>query len=137
MKISFKKGAGEFMGFAICIPIVIGLFISTYGVVIFGLSMQTLDDVSSRAARAAVVGTSYDDAQKKAEKAASEYLSGSSNGSVSNVKVKVEPAEAKVQEWKRGNYIKVTVSEYIQTLTPFTSGTRQQTTIIMIERNST
>lgn len=132
----FRKGAGEMVSFSVCILIVLALFLTTLSMIIYGVTMGSLDDMATRATRAAIVEKSYKDAEKKAEKYCEAYMKSGISGSMSSLKVTAKPASAKDKEWKKGNFLNLEVSVHINTISPFVSGEKKVSTIMMIEHNN-
>ena len=76
---------------------------------------------------------------KQATNSASEILKNDAKYNVKieqvvyNTKNKTYTTKSNI-EWLKGNYIKVTVTEYVDTISPFISGNKSRTIIMMIER---
>lgn len=132
-KIKWKKGAGELIGYTVSMVFLCYLLIIIIGFMILNTNYSALENVSSVIARDAVVCTSLEEARTLAQREAETYLE--PYDSITHVKAEVEYAAGSNNEWLKGNFITVTISGYIRTCEPFTSGNRYSATTVMIENN--
>lgn len=129
-KIDWRKGNGEFIGFAIIAIVISSLIIMIAAFIQFSHSMTELTRSANAISRSASVCTSLDDAKLQAQNVAENALK---NEKISNIQTDVEFAEG-TTSWESNGYIIVTVKADIKTIEPyFTSGTREKKVLVAIE----
>lgn len=126
-KIHWKKGMGEMLGFAIVAPIL--LFVILYIVSVFQIASaeQQLIFASYKAGRSAVISFCKDDALQAMDKTLSEIYPDDASISFD---ISIDESS-----WYKGNVTLITVSQDLNTILPFGSGTRTRTIGMMIEHS--
>lgn len=132
-KIKWKTGAGELIGYTVSMVFLCYLLIIIIGFMILNTNYSALENVSSVIARDVVVCTSLEDARMLAQSEAERYLQ--QYDSISEVKAEVDYTAGSDNDWLKGNFVTVTISGYIRTCEPFTSGKRYSVATVMIENN--
>ena len=133
MRINFKKGAGEIIGFAISAVILTSFLLIMVGIFSMDQSIKTMDEVAQNVARDIVVCESIDMAEKLCDKNVHEYLKNEHN--LTNITTKVEYTKGFPKLWTRGNFITITITADIKTASQVTNIKNAKTTVIsMIER---
>jgi len=134
-----NKASAELLSLTLVLPFLTLAFSFVLAMYQYSTTIQELDFATYRACRSAVVCENYNDAMKQATNSASEILKNDAKYNVKieqvvyNTKNKTYTTKSNI-EWLKGNYIKVTVTEYVDTISPFISGNKSRTIIMMIER---
>ncbi len=127
----WKKGGGEILSFVIVVPCILFMVCAIIASAQIGYINQTLNFCAYNAGRAAVISDSKRAAENRVN-ATYETQFGMQNAR----KYGYIPFELEVldgDDWEKGAFVKCTVRYYIKTLTPFTSGVREQSIVMMIE----
>ena len=146
-RIGLKKGAGETVSFMM---VTILALIQAAGI------KQRLEYTAYTACRAAVTCKNYDDAVKTAERVAKEdlhraqsigkikYVSGSEKVDLLFADEEVRAStgrpsasSADTEKWKKGQYVRCTVTVKLKTLIAFMDGERTVSIVMMIENPAT
>lgn len=149
-KTYWQRGSGDIVGFLCTLPCIIFMLVLLISIIQIGSIKERLEYTAYLACRKAVVasdtngnGSCMDEAKKIAKKTAIADLKKSKlkykDGSV---KVKLELVENKNAgssnnsklKWEKGNYVQCTVSVKIKAVTPFLSGRRSASIVMMIEK---
>lgn len=149
-KIYWQRGSGDIVGFLCTLPCIIFMLVLLISIIQIGSIKERLEYTAYLACRKAVVasdtngnGSCMDEAKKIAKKTAIADLKKSKlkykDGSV---KIKLELVENKNAgssnnsklKWEKGNYVQCTVSVKIKAVTPFLSGRRSASIVMMIEK---
>jgi Flp pilus assembly protein TadG len=136
-KLDMKKGSGEFMGFAICLPLLMMMFCGLVMVTQLGLAKQSLEYAAYSAARTAVVQDSLPQAQNAADLMAQD-LSVASFG-IRSITTTLEVVSGRADyagtvRWEKGSLLKTIVTADINTIAPFRDSTLSAEITMMIER---
>lgn len=146
MRINWKKGGAEVVGFLCIVPIVIFMFAILITTIQLGKLKERLEYTAYRACRQAVVckdinknGDCLDDAEIIAKNIAMLELERSPDvfnfGSVSTelALLSAEDEDEDDIKWEKGRYVRCTVSVDATTPVAFMSGTKYASIIMMIE----
>lgn len=128
----WKKGSGEFLGFAIVTPMILLLLMFVVTSAQIGTINQNLTYLAYNCGRAAVVS----ETQEVGIARANEVYEYKYNIAEVTSNHNYVPCEIEVIDgngWQKGSMIKCTVRLYVDTLMPFTSGIREQSITMMIE----
>lgn len=129
-KINWKRGNGEFIGFAIIAVIISVLIIMIAAFIQLSLSTSAISKSLTAVSRAASVCTTLEDAKLQAQRVAENTLI---SNNINNVTTDVEFVGG-TNKWESGGYIVVTIKAHVNTIEPyFTSGTREKKVLITIE----
>ena len=159
LKSYLEKGSGEVIGFLCILPIIIFMLVILVSVVQLGSIKERLEYTAYVACRKAIVVSDenknndyLDDALEAAQKAAEADLVPSGEKFVpGSVKVDLElvqkkdtanktkkkgskDSKAEKLTWEKGNYVQCTVSVEVKSLTPFLSGKKSASIVMMIEK---
>lgn len=135
-KTDWRKGEGEFLGGVISIIFLCYLLFIILGLFNFYNTSISMDNALTEISRDIVVCTSLDEARDTAREEAEDYLEKIGNIRKESISAEVDFAAGSIdEEWRKGNFIDITISAYINTSEPFTSQTKTATTTVMIERN--
>lgn len=134
-KINWKEGAGEFIGFTVSV-----VFLMSFLLLIFGMFMQyramgDLDSAVMTISHDIVSCESLEEAQDMAEEEMTWLLGDTKYMPASRMQIRVGYASGSDQEWRKGNFITVSLSAYMNSYDPITKGTREVSAMAMIERN--
>ena len=134
------RGSSEILGFMSTLPILTFLIVAVISIYQNGLVMENLEYTAYCACRAAVVCEDKKTAEYKAELAANESMRYTNamytmpKGASKMTKLEIITADDKESNWKKGNYIRCTVTVHVDTMTPFVSGEKTSAIVMMIER---
>lgn len=134
-RINWKKGGGEYIGYSISMVLLSYLFILIISFMILNSAMGTIENASALISRDIVTCSSLDEAREKAQKEAEQYLSQCGNIQSDSIRADVGYAAGSDTEWEKGNFLEVTITGYVQTCEPFTSGNKVSSATIMIENS--
>lgn len=134
-KINWRKGAGEFIAYAVTISLLCYLLIIIIGFVILSNATGNIENAVTEISRNVIVCDSLTDAQTMAQEQAVQYLGQFSNIDTNSIVAEVGYAAGADAEWKKGGFVEVTISAYVNTCEPFTSGTKSSSTLMMIENS--
>ena len=98
-------------------------------------NIQEADQALSYISREIAICESLSDANEKAEEILNAYFHGSDTMPKDEIKISVDYTPGSDQEWKKGNYITIVLSIKIQNTDPFSSGIRETSNMVMIERD--
>lgn len=134
-----SKGSAELLSLTLILPFLTLAFSFVLAMYQYSTALQELDFTTYRACRKAVVCENVQDAKKEAIKGAEEIFG---EGTAYSVKIEQVIYDTDKQtytvqsdiDWKKGNYIRLTVTEYVDTISPFISGNKSRSIIMMIER---
>lgn len=142
-----RKGGSEVIGFLVTMPFLIFMLVMIICTVQLGSIKERLEYTAYLACRQAVVATDEnkngrikDDAKRIAKKVADTELLTSGETFIPNsIKVQLNyvtnTGEAiSDKKWEKGNYVQCTVSVEVKTPTPFLSGRKSASIIMMIEK---
>ena len=129
----WKKGEGEFVGFAIGLVTMMSVFFIMVGCLMLHRNVQAMEDATQIICRDLVVCESKKEAQKLATEEAKKYFK--SYKSISHAVATVTYSANSEAAWKKGNFIVLTIGADIKTIDPFTSGRRSTSVEMMIERD--
>lgn len=136
-EINWKKGSGEIVGFTMILPVITFIFCAMVAVAQVGLIRQKLEYTAYTAGRAAVVSDTKSRAKERAAKIAKESLKGTGGGLKDNsIKTSVVILDSN-KKWEKGKFVRIKVEAYVRAVMPFTSGKRESTIVMMIERPAT
>lgn len=127
----WKKAGGEMLSFAIIIPCILMMVFAIISATQIGYINQTLNYCAYNAGRAAVICDS--------EAVARQYVLQTYQtqfGMQNMMRYGYSPFELEIlngDDWEKGAFIKCTVRYYVRSATPFTSGVREQSIVMMIE----
>lgn len=133
--INWRRGGGEFVGYSISMVFLSYLFILIISFMILNSAMGTIENASALISRDIVSCSSLEDAQERAQKDAEAYLKQCGNIKSDSIKAEVGYAAGSDTDWQKGNFLEVTISGYVKTCEPFTSGVKISTATIMIENS--
>lgn len=128
----WRKGSGEFLGFAIITPLILMLLMFVVSSAQIGTINQDLSYLAYNCCRAAVVSETQDVGVARA-KEVFEYKYDIDEITAQHNYVPCEIEIIDGNGWQKGTMIKCTVRLYVDTLMPFTSGIREQSITMMIE----
>lgn len=129
-KINWKKGNGEFVGFAVISVIISVLIITIAAFIQLSLSVSSISKSATAVSRAASVCTSIEDARDQAQRVAENTLT---SDNISQITTNIDFVGG-TNKWESGGYIVVTVRAHVKTIEPyFTSGFREKKILITIE----
>ena len=157
----WQQGGGEIIGFLCTLPVIIFILVLFVSIVQIGSVKERLEYTAYLACRQAVVatdtndnGSSMDEAKKIAKKTAEKDLK-KSKLKYKNLEVTLNLVDKKSSssefdtvvgtsdlsssnksdlKWEKGNYCQCIVSVDIEAVTPFLSGTRSASIVMMIEK---
>lgn len=153
----WEKGSGDIVGFLCTLPCIIIMLVLIVSIIQIGSIKERLEYTAYLACRQAVVapdrnnnGSCADDAKKIATQTAMDDLEKSQLKFVpGSIKVKLELVENEDDhskssvskksniKWEKGSYARCTVSVKIKSVTPFLSGIRSASIVMMIEKPAT
>ena len=151
-KIFFEKGSGDIVGFLAMLPVTIFMLVILISMVQLGSIKERLEYTAYLACRKAVVaydtdqdGKYIDDAKKIALQTARDdlaksklkYVPGSVKVDLKLVSADANSSNSSTAKWEKGNYIQCTVSVKVKSVTPFLSGRKSATIVMMIEKPAT
>lgn len=125
-----RKGNGEFLAAAFMSIFITSIMIIIVAVMQMNFSMNNMSKAITSASRAASVCASKKDAQTLSLEVAQASIE---NWNLSNINVSIEYADESKKAWTTGNQVIVTVTAYVNTMSPFLSGERSVSHIITIE----
>ena len=133
-KLASEKGAGEYISFAVIMTVIATLIIFSAAFAQLSRSLDQINNALSAVSRTVAVASDYDSAAEYAQKIAETALV--QTNSISNVKATVTYLDTSTEEgtWKSGTQLLVTLSAKIKTWSPFTSGKRERSTIVCVEK---
>ena len=139
-KIDFRKGSGEIIGFCAVIPALFALIIVLIAAIQLGITKQRMEYTAYSSCRAAAISASQNVAQTQAQGVAEEYLNSYNTVQPGSVIANIEVIDTD-HTWKKGHFVKCTVSADVETIMPImfgnVNGTKQTSIIMMIENPST
>ena len=128
-----KSGAGEFIGFSFSALILTSILIIIIGAVTLQDALQYMNAVNRQLARDIIVCEDLEDAQKTAQSNAEAYMK--NKPSIRSVKTEVcYVPGTEEEEWKKGNFVNITLTCRITSISPFTTGVYDSMVMMMIER---
>lgn len=136
-KVDFRKGSGEILGFCAIIPALFALVLVLIAAIQLGITRQRMEYTAYSACRAAVVSSSKSVAETHASGIANDYLSSYGAIDPGSILVNLEVIDTN-PEWKKGHFVKCTLSADVQTIMPAMFGSingRKETTVIMMIEN--
>ena len=142
----FEKGSGDIVGFLAMLPVTIFMLVILISMVQLGSIKERLEYTAYLACRKAVVASKYiDDAKKIALQTARDdlaksklkYVPGSVKVDLKLVSADANSSNSSTAKWEKGNYIQCTVSVKVKSVTPFLSGRKSATIVMMIEKPAT
>ena len=155
----WKKGSGDIVGFLCTLPCIITMLVLLISIIQIGSIKERLEYTAYLACRQAVVasdrnnnGSCMDDAKKIAAQTAMDDLEKSNLKFIpGSIKVTLELVDEDTTsksarknsskksdlKWEKGNYVQCTVSVKIKAVTPFLSGMRSASIVMMIEKPAT
>jgi len=137
-KINWKKGSGELIGFAICLPMIMFIILGLVMILQLGLAKQSLEYATYSAARAAVVQNDMASAENAAQGNAEAALNSGTMG-IEDIGVEIELIAGRTIEgtgnigWQKGALIRCTVSIDIDTIGPFRNSRMTSNIVMMVE----
>lgn len=130
-KINFKKGAAEFISFAVTAPFICIIVIMMCAYISMSSAVHSIRNATEVAGRSAALCSNYNDACIQSQRVAENAIT---SKKIENIEVTIEYANEADQAWHKGNYIIVNVSANIDTIMPYvTNGKRTVSTIVCIE----
>lgn len=136
-RIDWKRGSGEIVGFAMILPAITFVFCAIVAVAQVGLIKQKLEYTAYTAGRACVVSETRERAEKRAGSITKESLRKTGGGlRDDSIRCKLKILDEK-KKWEKGKFVQVTVSAYVKSIMPFTSGRRSARIVMMVERPAT
>ncbi len=130
-KIDWRKG-GSFLEFAVISVLLLSLLLVIIGLFIKRFTVERCDMYADAIARDLVTCTSLDEAKDKAN----DELSYFEIPYVENMSVTVDYALGSRQEWKKGNYIVVSFTGEISSVSTLTKTTYNADVMKMIENSN-
>jgi len=137
-KPDWKKGGGELIGFAICLPMMMLVICGIIMILQLGLAKQSLEYAVYTAARAAVVQEDMGAARSAATAMADSALRSGTIG-VENVTIELELVAGRTDvgtddvAWQKGALIKCIVYVDVKTIAPFANRRMGSEIIMMVE----
>lgn len=111
-KINWKKGNGEFVGFAVISVIISVLIITIAAFIQLSLSVSSISKSATAVSRAASVCTTIEDARDQAQRVAENTLT---SDNISQVTTNIDFVGG-TDKWESGGYIVVTVRAHVKLL---------------------
>ena len=134
-KVDWKKGSGEFIGFTISC-VFLSLFLALIiGVTILNNTGEVMENAVSEIGREIVVCESLEEARSQAQSMAEQVLGPYDSIRAETIEADVDYAPGSDTEWKKGNFIKVFLSAELVSSSPATSGVKEVSAMLMIEKN--
>lgn len=155
----WKKGSGDIVGFLCTLPCIITMLVLLISIIQIGSIKERLEYTAYLACRQAVVapdrnnnGSCMDDAKKIAvqtamddlEKSNLKFVPGSIkvtltlvDGDTTSKSARKNISKKGELKWEKGNYVECTVAVKIKAITPFLSGTRSASIVMMVEKPAT
>ena len=128
-----KKGIGEFVGFSFSALIITSILIIIIGAVTLHNAQQYMNAVARQLARDIIVCEDLEDAQKTAQRNAEAYVK--YKPAIRSVRTEVSYIPGtEEEEWKKGNFVTITLTCRISSISPFTTGVYDDMVTMMIER---
>lgn len=134
-RISFCKGSATFLEFimtsvflTVLLLIIVSAFMKYY-------TIQDFDLYVSKIARDVVTCSSMEEAEELAWQEANELFQDLSFFDRSSMTVSVMYVPGSGEEWKKGNFINVTVTGYINAMGSLTGSYHESNIMMMIEHN--
>ena len=138
--IRWKRGGGELIGFAICLPMIMLVISGIILILQLGLAKQKLEYAAYSAARAAVVQENMGRAQLAASEAAMSALETGTIGiNRGGVTVALELVAGRTHHatgdvgWQKGALLKVIVTADVNTIAPFLDRRMGTEIVMMVE----
>ena len=127
----WKRGAGELIGYAISMIILLYIFVMVISLTVVDLGYKKMDSALQLIGREIVILDDYDNARIYAEEKAEELLKDTDTlrGVTTNITY-VSPAET---TWDKGVYITLEIKCYVDAPNRLFSGTRSSYITLMIE----
>lgn len=132
----FKRGNGELLGFAVCLPAFTFLLVLIVTIAQIALAKEHLEYCAYTAARSAVVAENFDDALDNANAIVEEMREqgGYSSASVQIIINGAEVSSGDSVAWNKGVFITVKVTFHVDTFIDSLSGDRSASIVMMVER---
>ena len=131
VKNKLESGVGEFMAFQMCVILLMFIYLIILATAGYDNSLTVLEESSQKIARDIVTCQSFQEAQETAQ----EDLNKIEMPTIGDKRVIVEYSPGSEQEWKKGNYINVTVVGRIRNNIIRITEEKEAMTLMMIERN--
>lgn len=136
LKKKIRKGSGGMLEYVVSVIALCYMIILICGIMALQIARNDIEDAAGIISRDIVVCTSLEEAQETAQQEAQALLLDSYFVDVESVEASVYYAPGSAQEWAKGNYVYVSISAYVTSTEPVTSGTKYATSLAMIERGS-
>lgn len=127
-----KKAGGELLGFCLIAPLIIVFIWTIVGAAQISDANQKLNYCAYNTCRSAVVCDGFETAQNKAQETY-ELQFGVDNYTTFSYDPCTIELIGTDDTWEKGRYIRCTVRYYVTTLTPFISGIRESSIVMMVE----
>lgn len=134
IKINFKRGSGSSLGFLFSAIVFIFLFIFLCNMYLVCLTKEQISDAMMRVGHDIVTCKNIKQARVLAQDEMVYYLSGNNQIYSSHITTGVDFEISKGREWKKGNYIYLTLSVKYNQM-GFIPTIREYSNLLMIERN--
>ena len=134
--IHWRDGFGEYLGFALVIPLVfifVFFMISTFQVTV---AEEKLIYASYRAGRAAITADNEASARKNAQAVLEEIYHGNLSADANNLAPGMAAFQIEKASWIKGNIVKVSVSQHVDTMLPGMSTIHKRCLGLMIEHST-
>ena len=131
LKQKLESGAGEIMAFQFSVILMMFIYLTILATAAYDNSMTVLEETSQKIARDIVTSKSFEEAKENA----TTDLNKINAPTIRDMQVLVEYSPGSEQEWKKGNYINVTVIGTIRNNIFYTWDEEEATTLMMIERS--
>lgn len=131
-KKSAQKGSSEAITFCCLMPFVVLMICAILAATHISITNQKLDYTAYNACRSAVVSETYEEAIAHAEQVYVQELGSQNSTEHGYAAVNIEILDGGT--WAKGAYVRCTVRYYIETVMPFTSGVRERSIVMMVER---
>lgn len=130
MKINkWEKGNGEVIGFAIMAVAICSIIVIMVSILQMSMGLNAITKAANVVGRAAAVCTSKEDAEQQVQRVAENAVT---YAGLRNLTTSVDYASSD-HEWKSGNFIKVSVSADVKTISPLTPFRQEKSVLICIE----
>lgn len=128
-KNKWEKGNGEVIGFAIVAVAICSIIVIMVSILQMSMGLNAITKAANVVGRAAAVCTSKEDAEQQVQRVAENAVT---YAGLKNLTTSVDYASSD-HEWKSGNFIKVSVSADVKTISPLTPFRQEKSVLICIE----
>ena len=132
-KRKLQKGSGEFIGFSISMVGLCSFLVFFIGFYLFFQTTLAMENAANLVGRDVVVCESLEEAEELAQDGAETLLSGYQG--LENIRAYVDYTPGSDEEWKKGNFITVTIMADMTFSVPMVDSTKTVTNVVMIERS--